>query len=354
MQTPYNGGEFGSGIIDLGPKKGIARSIDSTLTSYSTMVSEYTKRRPSFQCDIENAFSGLASILEEWCKGSPVIHGLMSSYFAHSIIWIFRPYQHFYSFHSVSERGNKRAGFPSWSWVGWIACVSNFNSHTVVKLPVLSPIRDVEIIAYNEGKSSLSIDVLDRSATESIAAPTGQNIRINLKSNKLDAVSTCTSTLGFYAERVDWKEFVIKCPSTDYLITFTVSSTQSLCGLLCLVPNGEIFNEVFDQSIEFSSGDRYEWSLIRLYQFRLKEWDNSIDSLQTLLEVLEESGCVEKGFPGNFRSLLQQEDLLYILLVRRQGSCWERVGSGLMFASHWPSMSKRGKIQAYRERIVLV
>lgn len=91
-----------------------ARSKKLILESYKAMVEEYTSRSLSYDTDVENAFSGLASVLVQWCGGSPVVHGMASRFFGYSMHWGFD-----------SGRCQKRAAFPSWSWVGWTGVGSN-------------------------------------------------------------------------------------------------------------------------------------------------------------------------------------------------------------------------------------
>jgi hypothetical protein len=57
---------------------------------------------------------------------------------------------------------------------------------------------------------------------------------------------------------------------------------------------------------------------------------------------------------NKFPSYLRGESLLYVLLVRRHGLYWERVGSSLMFAVDWRSIREQGKVRAIQERITLV
>lgn len=122
-EEPHHNGELGFGPIELRSKDSLARSSYVILQSYTAMVGDYSRRRLSFQSDIENAFSGLASILEQWCEGYPVIHGMMSSFFGYSMFWTFRNDQDYFSSYSKAEIGKRREGFPSWSWMGWVTCV---------------------------------------------------------------------------------------------------------------------------------------------------------------------------------------------------------------------------------------
>jgi hypothetical protein len=114
----HKGTMFSEGIVDLQPRAAPLRSSNAIIESYITMVREYNTRRLSFQTDIVNGFSGLASILEEWCEGCPVIDGMLSRFFGLSMMWNFGAIQDLSCAYSMTERGKRRKGFPSWAWVG--------------------------------------------------------------------------------------------------------------------------------------------------------------------------------------------------------------------------------------------
>jgi hypothetical protein len=111
----HHSGDFEAGTIDLRPKKDQSCDINVILKSYSAMVEEYCERRLTFQTDIENAFSGLASILVEWCERCPVISGLLSGFLGHAMLWRFKKHTMMFSSYSLEETGKRRQGFPSWS-----------------------------------------------------------------------------------------------------------------------------------------------------------------------------------------------------------------------------------------------
>ena len=352
----YHSGEFGFGTIDLRPKEYLLRCSDIILQSYTAMVREYCTKRLSFQTDIENAFSGLASILDEWCEGCPVIDGMLSSFFGHSMFWLFEVDQDFFGSYSVAEREKRREEFPSWSWVGWVSCISNLNANLTVELPLQSLVRNVEITNYGKQNAApLSLNVLDKSVKEDNAAVTGQQILINLEPAKFDSKPASLNTLGFDAERTEWKNFTIKCTSApDPFFVFSLSGKSSKCGFLSITPNEEISDEVFKQAVQAVPEVDCNWSLVQLYHLRLRRWDHICDTLQIQLNEIEDSRAVEIGFAKKFRRRLQRSNLLYVLLIRRHGIYWERVGSGLMFRKDWPSTGNQAKVRAYHERIVLI
>jgi hypothetical protein len=177
------------------------------------MVAEYSTKRLSFQTDIEYAFSGLASILTEWCDECPVINGMLSRFFGQSMLWYFSKNKELRrgGSHIPLRTWKRREGFPSWSWVGWNACVSNMKSFWEVQLPPQSLVRNVEITCYSqENAASRSLIVLDKSVTEDRNGIIGQHIRINLETAKFDPNAPSSNTLGFDAERIEWKYFTVE------------------------------------------------------------------------------------------------------------------------------------------------
>lgn len=137
----HHGSNFASGIIDLRLKNSLSRSNYEILHSYTTLVNEYCTKTLSFQADIEKAFGGLASIIEQWCGGYPVVHGLMTSFLGYSLLWSFCADPVSPSYKSKPELGARRSAFPSWSWVGWVAKTANIGSHSTIGLPLISLMR---------------------------------------------------------------------------------------------------------------------------------------------------------------------------------------------------------------------
>jgi len=144
--------------------------------------------------------------------------------------------------------------------------------------------------------------------------------------------------------------FTIKYPTAPCSV-FVFGLSLVECGFLSIAPDEDTCNQVFNQVVKALNID-CDWSLLRLYQLQLEPWDGVIDNVQSLLEHIEE--LVETDFAVNFRQRLQVSDLLYVLLIRRRGLHWERVGSGLMFERNWPSTSKETEVRAYEERIALI
>lgn len=84
-------------------------------THYASIISDYTKRRFTFQDDILQAFAGLDSILQQ-SFNSPSLAGLPQAYFDQAMLWM--PLQK-----QERREGTGEKRFPSWSWAGWIGQV---------------------------------------------------------------------------------------------------------------------------------------------------------------------------------------------------------------------------------------
>ncbi|KAF8851014.1 hypothetical protein BDZ45DRAFT_767914 [Acephala macrosclerotiorum] len=82
----------------------------SAFQQYCTYVQGFTCRELTFECDILNAFAGVAGLLERELGG--LFWGLPERCFGDSLLWspnslpFLRPYR-------------RRKLFPSWSWAGW-------------------------------------------------------------------------------------------------------------------------------------------------------------------------------------------------------------------------------------------
>ncbi|KAF2013547.1 HET-domain-containing protein [Aaosphaeria arxii CBS 175.79] len=415
-ETIHDHREFSWGLIDLRPQWFLPHCEHVVLDSYVSMVQQYCSKRLSFQSDIENAFAGLASILEQWCNGQPVVHGLLSSFFGYSMLWNTNVDQgHLAAANAtlLPLLEKRREGFPSWSWVGWMMNTSNVGKNSAVKLPLHSLIRNVEITSTTAGKKSLSTTVLDKSAREGLFNKSGQQIRINIKpvtaaaaaaESDQDVSPQPVNTLDFEAERADWDKFVVSTSTSHRLATTTTPEilfrprgSNSIAGYLSLAPDDSIIQQAtinnasllpLSKSSTFSSmssfstttsisssssaGPHQPHALIKMYRIKLKPWNRVRDSLQTILEVFERNGhltTTASSSPGktgaeDLRDRLGKEKVLYVLLVRRKGTRWERVGSGMMFERFWPKgrsgerkrdkVMGRGKVRANRKRICIV
>jgi hypothetical protein len=346
--------QYGFGEIDLFPKAISGPNDFCNVLSYNTMVQEYSMRRLSFQSDIENAFAGLASILEEWYSGTPVVHGMMLPFFACSMTWMFSGGRHDCSNWTKNERGKKREGFPTWSWVAWAASITHINERTLsISLPVLSLVRNIEIVMFSERKPSCSWEVTDKSSTENHVAPSGQPIRVNRYLTSPEALHLHPSTLGFDAERTLWRNFSGECADgSHYLLNFGFSGISQFCGYLSVSPDPEVSTEALNHCTGTLHDSDSDWSLVRLYQLRLTPWDGIHGHLEIMLSKLRDHEHLESA--SAFRRRLEQSELLFVLLIRRHGIHWERVGAGFMFEKDWPSTKSRTSRRSYQERIVLI
>jgi hypothetical protein len=355
-EQPHDHGQFSFGKIDLRPKK--TRQVRTILESYASMVRGYSQRRLSYGNDIVNAFSGLASILEEWCDMSPVIFGMLSSHFGYSLLWSFAPGQDYFGAHTEWEIGTRREGFPSWSWTGWVACAKNLSSDSEMCLPLQSLIKRVEIHCYSTRVEAVSsLTVLDCSSLECDRASRAQPILITFAPAVIDSSTTPPSTLAFDAERTTWNGFTVAHISNScHILAFALPRTSIPCGFLTIVPTEEIATEVLHQSDSSQLNASCQWYLLRLHRLRLQPWQNEDmhDAIQILLDDIEGTNTSSKGYAKTFRRRLQQSDLLSVLLVRRRGQYWERIGSGLMLDEAWPRNNRRSGLRTHYERIVLI
>lgn len=80
--------------------------------AYDGLLLHYTKRSLTRETDILNAFAGLQSQLEDRFGDGPFLEGVPAAALNFYII---------FSGHSAMLK--RRAGFPSWSWAGWIGPV---------------------------------------------------------------------------------------------------------------------------------------------------------------------------------------------------------------------------------------
>jgi hypothetical protein len=211
-------------------------------------------------------------------------------------------------------------------------------------------VKNVEITEYStEITASSSFNVEDKSVWADHITMPGQQIRLTLEPKRYKSNPAPFNTLQFDAERTGWNNFTVKNPSAHHIFYFNRSEYSSYCGILSITPDEETTREVCNNG----SPAHRNWSLVQLYHLRLRRWDHVNDEIQDLLEVIARFEGAEED-SKKFRNRMQRSNLIYVLLIRRRGLYWERVGSGLMFQRFWPSASKRAKVRSYHERIVLV
>ncbi|KAH7091629.1 heterokaryon incompatibility protein-domain-containing protein [Paraphoma chrysanthemicola] len=353
MERPYSN-DFGWGEINLFPKSNNVSCDMAMLASYSTVVKEYSGKCLSFQSDIENAFAGLASIFEGWYEGSPVVHGYILACFAWSMMWMFDPGSHRKRSLSEVELGRKRSGFPTWSWVAWHAIVTSLGQRNLaMMLPVLSRVRNVEITLFNEQEHSCSWDIVDTTSTDHHAKSSCQRIHIELNPKGQSVSSVPLSLLAFDAEYTCWHYYFAE-PSSLYVgsLKLELPGITRFCGILSAPPNLEFINAALDRSANAGESGK-EWRLVRLYQFQLNPWTGVIDGIQFMLQTIQDESDSSLSAEA-FREAFEKSELLFVLLVRRQGAFWERMGSGIMMEEYWPSIDGPESFRSYQDRIVLI
>ena len=87
---------------------------------YSSMILNYSRRKLTYESDKLTALTGCLNMIEQK-KSMIFLSGLPSVDFHYAILW-------------MGEDGDRRDGFPSWSWAGW---------HTMNVCYIVSPAKDI-------------------------------------------------------------------------------------------------------------------------------------------------------------------------------------------------------------------
>jgi hypothetical protein len=215
--------------------------------------------------------------------------------------------------------------------------------------------RNIEIEKLLPHSVSLPtpIIVVDRSVRESTTGPIGQEIRITFN-NAQRKDGHISSTLGFDAERMSWKDLIVEASmSLEPIFTFHLKRRNSPSGFLSITTDQTIISTVYKQTARSVPRTSSDWSLVRLHQLQLEPLEQHLqDELQCVINEMEPTGQVTSA--QSFREALQKSKVLHVLLIRRRGIYWERMGSGLMIEEHWPSTDSNLGIRAYQERFVLI
>ena len=74
---------------------------------FTSAIELYTRRHLTFESDILNAFEGVGRVLQQRMN-SPLLSGVPEKVLDSSLLW------------ESLQPLRRRAGFPSWSWVGWV------------------------------------------------------------------------------------------------------------------------------------------------------------------------------------------------------------------------------------------
>ena len=84
------------------------------LESWADMVREFNKRKLTYDEDVINAFSGVASVFNSRFSGG-ILWGIPEMFFDHCIVWKSRKVLR----RRANGRSLSESPFPSWSWVSW-------------------------------------------------------------------------------------------------------------------------------------------------------------------------------------------------------------------------------------------
>ncbi|PQE25831.1 hypothetical protein CJF30_00000546 [Rutstroemia sp. NJR-2017a BBW] len=83
--------------------------IEKRFKYFTTLLSEYTGRRMTYESDSLNAFRGVLQTLQKQPFPEGFVHGLPLRSHPASLAWM----------HVNSVMAKRRAEFPSWCWTGW-------------------------------------------------------------------------------------------------------------------------------------------------------------------------------------------------------------------------------------------
>ena len=116
------GSQWRDGTLET-TRHGEVRVVRSaTFGEYVKMVTQYTYREMSYQSDVLNAFAGLLHIFS-LCFKCSILFGLPECLLDVALLW--RP----------TSPLQRRAGFPSWSWAGWVGSVSYDDPFKIERSP---------------------------------------------------------------------------------------------------------------------------------------------------------------------------------------------------------------------------
>ena len=315
---------------------------------YRAIVLQYSRRQLSFPSDIENACAGLASILAKWSHNSTVVHGMLLNFFGQSIAWTFDDDIDLLECHPKAKRGKRREGFPSWSWVGWVANISSLMEPWA---RVTSLIDNVNITCFSKNIVLSSFFYVSDKYVEDDATSMPLQIRINMAPAMLDdSDSASLSTFAFEGNRTDWRNFTayFRTRASGNSLGFRRAGENALCGMIGVTPDDDIVDELCNHTAHSEQGALGKWSLVQLCRQQLNS-----DIL--LEEDTEDASEFIPDYENDFyKKFTGQMYALHVLLLRRTGYYWERVGSGFMMESAWPSNSEQAAPQSFHERLILI
>jgi hypothetical protein len=330
-------------LMDPVPRLSSTRLFDLSKDDFiwllARSIESYTCRHLTYPEDIENAFAGLASILSNWSGSGPMINGILPEFFNCSIIWAFDGDQDTVCSSPRAVIG-RRAGFPSWSWTGWIAAIRLPDPSFMT--PIKSLIINVKISVVDRALASeLPRELYDTTSSSMLDDTEGQKIGVISRSLARSRGIPLVNTLSFTAEGINWSNFqMISGTSMSPVFSFS-RGNHNECGILSVSPDDKTVKEISDCSSTSKKdmGTNRGLKLIRISSAYLQPWQSTHhDSIQLLLEAVEETQDRGGEFSAvEFRHRLQKSGVLNVLLIKDHGSHAERVGSGFMLPEAWLS-----------------